>query len=156
MSPDEIPLEVSATVILVSKDHKVLIVKRLPEGRWANKWAVIGGHLKEEDGIFGGYPDIKYFPAEYCVIRELEEETGIKIYDWVDKLKYLATIVTLGPNNHRLILSYYLNLDKNADEYVVHLTEAQEYKWICGEDILYYDFVPDIGGEIREVLNKCS
>jgi 8-oxo-dGTP pyrophosphatase MutT (NUDIX family) len=144
-------LKVSSTIIVISKDKKALIVQRASDGTFPNLWTVAGGKISDTDGILVS-EDFRYFSAEVCAVRELKEETGIHTY--VSELKYLCSIYAGAIN--RLVLSYYVVLDKNADEIAIELTESQDYKWITEEQIDNFKFIPDIGGEIRDVFKKVS
>jgi len=142
-------LKVSATIIVISKDGKALIVQRPPDKTFANLWTVAGGKLQDTDGIPAG-DQFRYFSAEAAAVRELKEETGIETT--IKKLSYLCSL-TAG-KIERIILSYYVVLDKNASEVEIKLDECQAYHWIERNQISWYGFIPDIGGEIEEVFHR--
>lgn len=155
-------MKVSSTVIVISKDMKALIVQRPPDKTFANLWTVAGGKLQDTDGILTGR-DFRYFATEVCAVRELKEETGIHVF--IKDLKYLCSVYA-GIIN-RLILSYYVVLDKNADEIEINLSECQAHKWVTrdetkgikilkGHVVKNYNFIPDIGGEIEEVFKRLT
>ena len=148
---DQEPLIIAATIILISKDKKALILKRAAnEKRFPNLWTVTGGKLKQNDGdeVNGG---LYYNAAEFAACREAQEETGIFWYYIFPRIKYLCSIVAKEAIT-RFIISYYAQLDCNADELHIKTENGQEYKWITYDEISKYDFIPDIGGEIRKVL----
>lgn len=152
MSGDQEPLKISATIVVISKDRKALILKRLPtEKVFPNLWTVAGGGLQVTDGDFASH-GFFYYPAEATACRELQEETGILSCYVRPKLKYLCSVVS--NEIKRLILSYYVVLDYNADELHIKTEEGQEYAWITEDQIPNYDFIFDIGGEIKEVLER--
>jgi len=143
-------LKISATIIVISKDRKVLIIQRLAsEQNFPNYWTVAGGKIDSKDGIeiTNGF---MYFSGEYCAVRELEEETGIKVSP--NDIKFLCTIV--APQINRLIISYYVILDENADELKITLNDCQVYRWIPENLVDLYEFIPDIGGEIHHTFGK--
>jgi len=142
-------LKVSATIIVISKDMKALIVQRPPDKAFANLWTVAGGKLQSIDGTPIG-DGFRYFAIEKCAIRELKEETGINVCN--KTLHYLCSIYA-GQIN-RLILSFYVILDNNADEIKIKLSECQTYRWIRKHEIHQYGFIPNIGGEIEEVFAR--
>jgi len=142
-------LKVSATIIVISRDNKALIVQRPPDKAFANLWTVAGGKLQDTDGTPIG-SDFHYFAVEKCAIRELREETGIDVYN--KELHFLCSIYA-GQIN-RLIISFYVILDKDSDEIKIKLTECQDYRWIEKYLIPSYKFIPDIGGEIEEVFER--
>jgi 8-oxo-dGTP pyrophosphatase MutT (NUDIX family) len=146
-------LDVSCTVIVISKDLKALIVQRPANKSFPNKWTVAGGKIKIGDGE-RITETFYYHPAEECARRELFEETGIHI--WHMPLQYLDSIYTTETN--RLILSFYIIMDKDAKDFKITLDECQDYKWLTEENIKEYrialKFIPDIGGEILEVFKR--
>ena len=149
---EQTPLVVAATVIVISKDRKALILKRLAtEKVFPNLWTVAGGKLKTNDGDYANH-GFYYYPVESAVCRELQEETGMLGYYARLRLKYLCSIVSTDVK--RLILSYYVVFDEhNADEFHIKTENGQEYAWITEDEIPNYDFIFDIGGEIRQVFD---
>jgi 8-oxo-dGTP pyrophosphatase MutT (NUDIX family) len=144
-------IKVSATIIVISKDMKALIVQRPPDKAFPNKWAVAGGKLQDTDGMPAS-EGFMYYSTEYCAERELKEETDISIR--IADLKYLCSITTIWGDTKRVILSYYIILDRYADEIQIVLSECKDYRWISEGEIHQYDFIPDIGGEIEEVFRR--
>lgn len=146
-------LKISATVIVVSKDYKALIVQRPLNASFPGKWTVPGGKVDPADGrILANFPEFKYQVAESCAIREIKEETGIHL-DY-NNLTFLCTI--LCDSTQRLIISFYAIIEKKSDEIKIILNECKDHRWIGLEEIKEYDFIPDIGGEIEEVLNNLN
>ncbi len=144
-------VRVSATIIVISKDNKALIIQRPPNKSFAGLWTVAGGKVSTDDGYVVN-DSFRYFPAEDCAIRELYEETGISVRR--ADLEYLCSIIALGEIK-RLILSYYVVLDNlNAEDVRIKLAESQAYKWITEDEIKDNNFIIDIGGEIREVFKR--
>ena len=145
------PVTISATVIVISRDMKALILQRLPtEKNFPNLWTVAGGKLKATDGDFicdGFY----YNTAEEAACRELYEETGLLRGYTRPRLKYLCSITSLEATR-RLILSYYLIIDVDANELHIETENGQNYKWITESEIKNYEFIIDIGGEIKKVF----
>jgi 8-oxo-dGTP pyrophosphatase MutT (NUDIX family) len=147
-------IKVSATVIVISRDNKALIVQRPADKAFPNLWAVAGGKLQDTDGFIQS-KGFMYNSVEACARRELQEETGIGCdLVWIDKLKYLCSITTIWGDTKRVILSFYVILDKDAKDVKITLTENQAYRWIEADDIPKYSFIPDIGGEIFDVFQK--
>lgn len=144
-------VKVSATIIVISKDRKALIVQRPPDKTFPNLWTVAGGKMQDTDGVLAGNSFL-YFSAENTAVRELKEETGIIVP--FTKIKYLCSLY--AGQIKRLVLSYYVILDKNANEIEIKLDECQTYQWIMEDHIKEFDFIPDIGGEIKEVFNRIN
>lgn len=142
-------LDVSCTVIVISKDMKALIVQRPENKTFPLMWTVAGGKIKVGDGT-RITETFYYHPAEHCARRELFEETGIHI--WYMPLQYLDSIYSAETN--RLILSFYVLMDKDAKDFKITLDECKDYRWVEDYMIDSYNFIPDIGGEIKEVFKR--
>jgi 8-oxo-dGTP pyrophosphatase MutT (NUDIX family) len=142
-------LKLSATIIVISKDNKALIVQRPADKAFPNLWTVAGGKLQDTDGI-EQEKNFLYYSVELCAVRELFEETGISV-DY-KLLEYLCSITTIWSDLKRVIISYYVVLPLNAKDISITLSENQAYRWIPEYLIDSYNFIPDIGGEIKEVF----
>jgi 8-oxo-dGTP pyrophosphatase MutT (NUDIX family) len=143
-------IKVSATVIVISKDDKVLITQRPPNESFPNLWTVAGGKLQDEDGqkITEGFLKNS---IEGCARRELFEETGIHI--WYMPLHYFSSFTTIWGDTKRLILSFYIVMDKDAKDLKITLSkECQTYRWIEEYMVDSYNFIPDIDEEIHGVF----
>lgn len=137
---------VSATVIVISKDCKALIVQRLPDGAYPNLWTVAGGKMQNTDGIPHS-EGLRSYALESCARRELYEETGILLGE--ERLQYLDSITALwDQKTKRVIVSFYVWLGQNSEDIKIRLNECQDYRWINRNEITKYNFIPDIGGEI--------
>ncbi|MGD0728884.1 MAG: NUDIX domain-containing protein [Candidatus Micrarchaeaceae archaeon] len=141
---------ISAAIILVSSDRKVLVLQRNPNDSFPNKWTVPGGKLKDVD--FDNVSEFSYYPAEYAAVREVKEETGIEVK--ADELEFLCSLYLKEIN--RIVISFYAVLDKKSDEFKISLKDNQDFKWIGSEDIKSYDFIPDIGSEIEAAYKKIT
>ena len=114
---------ISATIILISKDKKALILQRNSTDSFPNKWTVPGGKIEQTDGDFTHDVDACYYPAEYSAVREVEEETGIKV-NW-DKIEFLCSLYLKKIN--RFIISFYLVLDTDSKDIPVVLADNRAY-----------------------------
>lgn len=142
-------LKLSATIIVISKDNKALIVQRPADKAFPNLWTVAGGKLQDTDGI-EREKSFLYHSVELCAVRELFEETGISV-DY-KLLEYLCSITTIWSDLKRVIISYYVVLPLDAKDIPITLSENQAYRWVPEYLIDSYNFIPDIGGEIKEVF----
>ena len=139
---------VSVTVILVSKDKKVLIVQRSKEKSFPGKWVVPGGKVTVEDGMEPNTDGIRYYSAEARGMLEVHEETGISI---LGDLKYLCTMTL--PNG-RMVVSYYHELPVESSEINVTLnSENMDYRWVTRET-MNYDYVAGMDSEIMIALER--
>jgi 8-oxo-dGTP pyrophosphatase MutT (NUDIX family) len=144
-------IKVSATVVVISKDNKALILQRPSNKAFANLWTVAGGKMQDTDGIPHS-KGFRYYSVESCARRELFEETGITVS--LGKLRYLASITTIWGETKRVIMSFFVVLNSDAKDIELTLSECQAYKWIEDYEISQYKFIPDIGGEICEVFRR--
>jgi 8-oxo-dGTP pyrophosphatase MutT (NUDIX family) len=151
MSNEQEPLIISSTVIVISKDRKALILQRSPtEKRFPNLWTVAGGKLQKTDGRMIGQ-GFYYNAVEDTICRELEEETGICQAYSRPRLKYLCSIVSTEAIK-RLVISYYIIADFNSYDINITTENNQRYEWITEDQIDYYNFIFDIGEEIKDVF----
>lgn len=146
-------VKVSATVIVISKDNKALIVQRPPDKAFPNLWTVAGGKIQTTDGIPHS-EGFRYYSVESCARRELFEETGIWVEQFVGSeiLHYFCSIMTIWGDTRRVILSFYVHLNRDAKDVKIKLDECQAYRWIEDYMIDSYNFIPDIGEEIKDVF----
>jgi ADP-ribose pyrophosphatase YjhB (NUDIX family) len=144
-------VKVSATVIVISKDRKALILQRKSDESYANLWTVAGGGLQDTDGEYH-HGDLRYFSVEECVKRELFEETRIHI--WYMSIHYFCSVTATWRDRKLLVLSFYIIMDKDAKDLKITLSEHQAYRWIEEYEIPQYGFIPNIGDEIQEVLEN--
>jgi|GEM_PF-2309281 8-oxo-dGTP pyrophosphatase MutT (NUDIX family) len=138
---------ISAAIIIISAEGKVLILQRNANDSFANKWTVPGGKMNEGDGDFTSGMDICYYPSEFSAIREVKEETGVIIKH--HELRFLCTLYLRKIN--RFIVSYYTVSEMKADDISVSLSGSQDYRWVSRDEIKNYEFIPDIGSEIEAV-----
>jgi 8-oxo-dGTP pyrophosphatase MutT (NUDIX family) len=144
-------MKISATLIAISKDGKALIVQRPKGSKFENLWTVAGGKIKDIDGIeIREDPEFRQYSAECAAMREFQEETGIELPPY-PKIRFLCTIY--AGKLQRMVVSFYIELGKRAEDYQIKLDEPQDYRWITKEEIKNYKFIPDIGGEINQVFN---
>lgn len=141
-------MSISATIILISKDNKALILQRNPNDTFPSLWTVPGGKLKDQDFVYSKDENMSYYTGEYAAIREVKEETSIEVKN--ENLRFFCTMYMRQIN--RFVLSYYALLDKNSEEMNVVLSDNQDYRWISREEIKDFDFIPDIGGEISDTF----
>lgn len=140
---------VSATIIVISRDFKALILQRPPNKAFANLWTVAGGKLRSDDGVAVS-EGMLYDSVEACAKRELFEETGVHL--WNTHIHYLCSITASHGDFKRVILSYYVFLTKDAKDIKLTLAECQNALWIEESQIPEYGFIPDICGEIKKVF----
>lgn len=138
-----------AVTAIILHEGKALITKRTAsKKKWPNKWTVPGG--KVEDADFLGTPtEINnqwYNTLENAVVREVKEETGLRIGD----ISYLCNIAVPGT----IILSYIAELDDDLDNINLQLEECDEYAWIGIDDLDKYDLIEGLEEELFVALQN--
>ncbi|WP_276978052.1 NUDIX domain-containing protein [Flavobacterium filum] len=114
------------------KELKVLLIKQ-KYGHYKNCWALVGGFVKDEETL------------TEAVIRELEEETGVKI-------SYLEQLYTFGDNiirdpRYRVVTVAYFALVNSSRFDLKADTDAIDVKW-CNVDEL-----PELAYDHNEIFN---
>ena len=134
---NENPNQASMAVVL-SPEDKILILKRpsgLKEEHFPDKWCLVGG-----GGLEGETP-------LQNVIREVDEETGIKLEP--NMLHYLLNKREGDKNYH----FFYVRTDQQPQIMNV-LDEHEEFKWIRADEIDDYDMIKDTHSIIKMALRN--
>jgi 8-oxo-dGTP pyrophosphatase MutT (NUDIX family) len=97
----------SVTVMLVS-GGRIGFIKRQKEDTYGGMLVAPGGKVEESDGEM--IEGVRYFSVEDCAIREVLEETGIRLSR--EDLKYFCSLTL--PNG-RAVISLYAELRGPAD-----------------------------------------
>tara|TARA_R110002012_G_scaffold226235_1_gene398327 strand:+ start:203 stop:589 length:387 start_codon:yes stop_codon:yes gene_type:complete len=122
---------VGAVAVIFDREGRVLIALRPKEDRWMpKKWALVGGKLNEGE------------TAIEAVIREVEEETTLKIYNPVE---FYTSI------NGEVV--YFFTRDYEGD--VTLDFEHDDYAWVYPENLTNYDIVPGLAGVV-DMAQKVS
>ena len=100
-------LPISAKVVLVSKDHKALIMHKTK-----GVWDLPGGKIEANENI---YKALK---------REIMEETGLGVKKFSFLTSWIKTNRSLGD---RLVIVFEADLNKKAKNIDIHLSE--EHDW---------------------------
>jgi 8-oxo-dGTP diphosphatase len=115
-------IKIAADAMIFSgtgEDMQLLLIKRGNEP-YKGMWAIPGGFVEDDEDL------------EAAAIRELEEETGLK----VDSMTQLYTIGTPGrdPRGRTVSVVYYAFV-KAADHPVKGGDDAAEAQWVYVKDI---------------------
>lgn len=116
-----------ATDAILIEDGKLLLVKRGREP-FKGEWALPGGRIEEDE------------TAEQCLVREMEEETGLE----VEPLKLVGIYSDPGRDPRGIIAAAYLvkriggQLDAGDD--------ASEAAWFC------MDAIPSLCADHKKIL----
>lgn len=123
------------SVIFFSNDGKpkVLLVKRKKDP-YKGQWALPGGFLEDDE------------PLENGAIRELEEETGLK----VGNLKQLRTFGTPGrdPRGRTISITFYGEIA--SEEKVKGNDDAEEADWFSIEKL------PELAFDHSEIMEVAT
>lgn len=135
----------SATVIVVSQEGKILIGKRPNKGKYPGRWTVPGGKLKKTDGDKPNQNGTIYRIAEKGAIRELTEETGMRL----SQLTSLTMLVSMMLKDGRFIFSFWARARNMASDIKLRPSDSLvELKWIDISQICNYEFVPGLDEEL--------
>jgi 8-oxo-dGTP diphosphatase len=103
---------VDAVAVLIIKDGKVLMTKRLGSSG-AGSWAFAGGHLEANESI------------GETARREIEEEIGAKLKN----LKWLATAYPYQPENEKRYRTFLVRAELDSDYHIAEEHKITELGW---------------------------
>ncbi|HHW29884.1 MAG TPA: (deoxy)nucleoside triphosphate pyrophosphohydrolase [Syntrophomonadaceae bacterium] len=110
-----------AAAILV-KDGRILIAKRLPSDKLANKWEFPGGKLKPGES------------PEECLRREMQEEFQVE----VSVERFFCDSRYRYEHADIYLMAYIARLIKGELVPTCHA----EYRWVTVDELVKYDFAP--------------
>ena len=112
---------------LIVRDNKVLLLKRSESSKkFPGYWIGPGGHVDENEDVLS------------AAIREVEEETGIKIGESKIKLKAVALGNHTDRNETYFVHYFLVNLD--SDQKIVNSNEGNS-NWVPMDEVLKLDKV---------------
>lgn len=113
---------IKVTAAILIKDDKLLIAKRKPNDKLANKWEFPGGKI--EDGE----------TPEQCLKREMKEEFDINVS--VDE--YLGSSIYQYSHVSIKLLAYRTHWEGGT----ISLKAHDEFRWVSVKQLQEYDFAP--------------
>jgi len=113
---------VKVTAAILVKGNKIIIAKRGPNDRLANKWEFPGGKVEINE------------TPEQCLKREMKEEFDID----VSVGEYLGSSI-YHYDHISIELMAYRTYWENGE---IHLNDHDEFKWISLEQLAELDFAP--------------
>lgn len=119
-----LPFKYVASAFLVDEDNKILISRRPDNKDMAGLWEVPGGKVKE-----GEVPEI-------AVVRELQEELGIKTSAGC---LLPLNFISYRYETFHLIMFVFICRKWNG---IAMPMEGQELKWIKPQELVKYDMPP--------------
>lgn len=139
--PINFSVKAEVVAILTFFDDEVLLLQRLPTHPQANLWCAPGGKIHFEE------------TAKDAAIRELFEETGIKIEEelLIDLGKYYVRY----PNGDFIFYLYKTNLPK-MDQQNIRISEAEHQNFcICSvQEIADFPLTPGLDECFEIAINK--
>lgn len=109
-----------ACMIILNQDNQILILRRNENDKYSpNLWCVPGGKIMKES-------------FEKCIIREVKEETNLKI----TQLNFFKSYFRDEGNFYYQSVYFY---GKAKGEIKLNY-EHEEYKWISKEELNNYEF----------------
>lgn len=120
----------SATVAVINRDKKILILERGPTAPWMpNRYCLPGGKLEPNEDLVD------------CAARELGEETGIFIVDHNYLVPYT---IRYSSDYSKTVFVISMN-----DPVVSLNWEHDSYAWVSREESTRYDLVPGTKATIK-------
>jgi 8-oxo-dGTP diphosphatase len=113
---------IKVTAAILVKDHKIIIAKRGPDDRLANKWEFPGGKVE-----FNETP-------EQCLKREIKEEFDID----VSVGEYLGSSIYHYDHISIELMAYRTYWENGK----IDLKDHDDFKWISLEQLAEFDFAP--------------
>ena len=110
------------TAAILVKDYKIIIAKRGPDDRLANKWEFPGGKIEINE------------TPEQCLKREMKEEFDID----VSVGEYLGSSI-FHYDHMSIELMAYRTYWENGK---IDLKDHDDFKWVSLEQLAEFDFAP--------------
>jgi len=113
---------VKVTAAMLVKDGKIIIAKRGPDDKLADKWEFPGGKIEINE------------TPEQCLKREMKEEFDIE----VSVGEYLGSSVYHYDHMSIELLAYRTYWESGE----IELKDHDDFKWILLEQLAEFDFAP--------------
>ena len=113
---------VKVTAAILAKDNKIIIAKRGPDDKLADKWEFPGGKIEINE------------TPEQCLKREMKEEFDID----VSVGEYLGSSIYHYDHISIELLAYRTYWEEGE----IDLKDHDEFKWISLEQLPEFDFAP--------------
>ena len=122
MNPNDLTDIIKVTAAILVKDNKIIIAKRGPNDRLANKWEFPGGKVEINE------------TPEQCLKREIKEEFDID----VSVGKYLGSSIYHYDHISIELMAYRTYWENGK----IDLKDHDDFKWISLEQLAEFDFAP--------------
>jgi len=130
-------LKKNAVAVIVNDDNKILLLKRsdFPDQWMPDKWALVGGGIGKGES------------AEEACEREIKEETGLEINEFVESF----TIQRHEDSEETIFASRY---EGDPTDVELDMKENVKYGWYDVSEMEYLDTVPHLIEYITLVFKK--
>ena len=125
---DDSKLHIVAVSGIVTKDRKVLIIKRnQKEIAFPGKWTIPGGKAERGEEIL------------QTLTKEIKEEVNLDIND---KVEFLSNYNFIRPDNYHVVGLCFICKYKSGK--VILEKGLADYKWVDGDGYKKYDLIPGV------------
>jgi len=119
--------EPTVGALILNRENRALLVR---SDKWRDKYAIPGGHIELGETM------------EEALRREIEEETGLDIYEIeFASLQELVFDEAFHEKRHFIFIDFVCKTDAGDDEVVLNF-ESQEYVWASLEEALKLPLEP--------------
>ncbi|HSK87667.1 MAG TPA: NUDIX domain-containing protein [Anaerolineales bacterium] len=113
------------TAILISRDNKVLLMKRKgPHG--AGTWSPPGGHLDFGESLEG------------CAAREAREEVGVDVVD----IRFRSVTNDIFEEEGKHYITIWLEGKPTGEPFITAENEVEEIGWFAWDELPHPFFLP--------------
>jgi mutator protein MutT len=119
--------KIEVSICFIKSGDKVLFLKRQSNKPEANTWGVPGGKIDAGE------------TAKNAVIREVSEETGLKLN--AKTVHYFGKVYAKGESND-FVLHLFEASVKDPSAVTINPTEHQNYTWVSLKDSLKLPLIP--------------
>ncbi len=130
-------IERKSVKLVIKKKNTVLMLKRAKNDHFPDLYELPGGSLNENEDIFTGAK------------RELYEETGFLIQDFISQLK---NIDFNSISNQKKCRQYTFIVLPIGKDIILNPNEHSEYKWVSSAELENLYIFPKIRIMIKKIL----
>ena len=127
--PDNFIPDIEVVACLIEFKGKILLLHRHNHKSEGGKWGIPAGKIDKEDKS-----------RELALIREIFEETGLKLKE--GEIDFYKTFYVVYPDKKYLYHYHKIKLDKIFD-IVIEENEHQDFTWVTPEEALSMPLVLD-------------
>ncbi len=131
------PTHVVAVTAVITRDNKALILKRSEkEVAFPGMWTIPGGKVEIGETVSN------------TILREVEEETSLKV---VDTPKYLYDSEFTRPDGlHVVVVAFSCEV---SDGEAKHSEDFTDLAWVGMEELDNHDIIPNVKEELKKFFH---